>query len=1019
MGAWRGIAGWRRGGLVALLVWFCLIPARLWAQPLGHLPVRAFGFKEGLEDGSVSALVQDEDGFIWAGTETGLFRFDGERFERRHLAPGYDYVTALVAAPGGRLWVGTRNGLGRLDTRAGTFVPIHGLEGRRLSALGRDAAGGLFALSGGRLYHSADGRDFQPRWDLPGTEQVQSVFADPSADRVVATIGYDLWILAKGATTWVREHPPLEPGEDLLLASLDGQGHLWAWSSRRLYRKGPTGPWARLAGGLGGSPPANTRLTRDRDGWVWVNTASGLFRCQGSTSRELRGTPKGNLPTTGLIDREGNPWLAADGLFQVLGQGRWEHNSLQEGLPSNMVWHVLREPSGRHWLATDGGLVVESPQGWKVVRKGPFSRLRWAPDGSILAVGSPGGTLYRVNPRSLAVEVIRVDCLPASPESRGLAVEPGGRVWVSDFRDGVALGERVAGHWTWTRPAIAGQPPKGVWQVLQDPGGVIFLATAGGVYLLEQGQWQSVGPTLPFNPFSALMTASGEVWVCYWDRSFLTRHRREGGVWKAVEEWHPFPTQPAMPILGNALRPDGRIWVGTTRGLGLLDPAQHRVDAWIGPEDGIPGVDANNHALVLEPGGDLWYGTTAGVGRFRTADLPVRAPLPLPILLQWRDQDGLPTPGGAPARLQPGEALTAHFALNAFSSPSSTTLEARVEGVDLEWVRLRDHRLRYAGLPSGQYRLEVRGQRDMEEPGPSLVLAFRVLPRWWQTWWALLLGIAGLALAGVGVGSYRHRALARHNLELQQEVASRTQELSLSNQRLEGATRAKSRFIATMSHELRTPLNAILLYTELLAGDAEERQDAQSAEDLRKVQSAGNHLLATINGILDLSRIEAGAESVLWSQEDIQALVHEVADTLSPLAKAKGISLLLEFQGDAVPFWTDATKLRQVLTNLGGNACKFTAQGRVLIATEFMEAGLRIQVLDTGKGMTPQELSHIFRAFEQANDAIGRQSGGTGLGLTISRRLVELLGGSISVTSTPGKGSTFTVDLPALKTAPV
>jgi signal transduction histidine kinase len=252
----------------------------------------------------------------------------------------------------------------------------------------------------------------------------------------------------------------------------------------------------------------------------------------------------------------------------------------------------------------------------------------------------------------------------------------------------------------------------------------------------------------------------------------------------------------------------------------------------------------------------------------------------------------------------------------------------------------------------------------------------------------------------------------KHNLELQREVARSTEELRRANLGLERASKAKSLFLATMSHELRTPLNAILLYTELLAGDAEERHDFEGSEDLRKVQAAGQHLLATINGILDLSRIEAGAENLELSDQDVGLLLREVGETLRPLAEQRGNRLELELPPPPREFRTDPTKLKQVLMNLGGNACKFTRDGTISMSAVLSIEGLRIQVQDTGKGMSPDELVHIFRAFEQANEDIGKHYGGTGLGLTISRRLVELMGGRITVASTPGEGSIFTVDLP-------
>ena len=215
-----------------------------------------------------------------------------------------------------------------------------------------------------------------------------------------------------------------------------------------------------------------------------------------------------------------------------------------------------------------------------------------------------------------------------------------------------------------------------------------------------------------------------------------------------------------------------------------------------------------------------------------------------------------------------------------------------------------------------------------------------------------------------------------------------------------------------MSHELRTPLNAILLYSELMEEDARERGDLASREDLTKIRSAGQHLFSMINGILDLSKIEAGMMSLDLGDHDIHSLLWEVAQTLRPIADQNGNTILLDALKTMPPQQVDHTKLVQVLLNLGGNACKFTSQGTVTLAARLEARDLVLEVKDTGQGMSAAEQERIFQAFEQANDQIHRKYGGTGLGLTITQRLVALMGGSISLSSSVGLGSTFTVRLP-------
>ena len=227
---------------------------------------------------------------------------------------------------------------------------------------------------------------------------------------------------------------------------------------------------------------------------------------------------------------------------------------------------------------------------------------------------------------------------------------------------------------------------------------------------------------------------------------------------------------------------------------------------------------------------------------------------------------------------------------------------------------------------------------------------------------------------------------------------------------LETANRSKSEFVANMSHEIRTPMTAILGFTDVLLGGLSNPEDIEAAETIKR---NGNHLLAIINDILDLSKIEAGKLDVERIPCSLCQLVDETVALLGVRAEAKGLTLTAEYDG-AVPetIATDPTRLRQILFNLVGNACKFTESGSVRIVVRLVEArfgthNLEFSIQDTGIGMTEEQIARIFTPFIQGESSTSRRFGGTGLGLTISRRLAGMLGGDITVSSLPGQGSTF------------
>ena len=252
--------------------------------------------------------------------------------------------------------------------------------------------------------------------------------------------------------------------------------------------------------------------------------------------------------------------------------------------------------------------------------------------------------------------------------------------------------------------------------------------------------------------------------------------------------------------------------------------------------------------------------------------------------------------------------------------------------------------------------------------------------------------------------------LAIQNARLFQEIQEKSREL-------ETASQHKSQFLANMSHELRTPLNAIIGVSEMLVEDAREAGDAHLAEPPERILRAGRHLLALINDILDLSKIEAGKMELNLDVFAVEPLVEDVAATVRPLAEKNGNRLDMECASDVGTMRADPTRVRQALLNLAGNAAKFTTNGRITLSVAREPEGGRdwiaIRVADTGIGMTPEQTERLFQEFMQADASTTRKYGGTGLGLAISRQFCRMMGGDISVESVPGSGSIFTIRLPA------
>jgi signal transduction histidine kinase/DNA-binding response OmpR family regulator len=253
------------------------------------------------------------------------------------------------------------------------------------------------------------------------------------------------------------------------------------------------------------------------------------------------------------------------------------------------------------------------------------------------------------------------------------------------------------------------------------------------------------------------------------------------------------------------------------------------------------------------------------------------------------------------------------------------------------------------------------------------------------------------------------------------ELKHRQDELELARAGAEQASQVKSGFLANMSHELRTPLNAIIGYSQILAEDATEAGNQSLVDDLERIEGAGNHLLHLIDDILDLSKIEAGRMEIYIEPFDIRVLVEEIRLMMQPLAARNDNTLTVSFTSDVGTMHSDLTKVKQALLNLLTNACKFTKAGRVALtvaADPDAQGYLALTVTDSGIGMTAEELGRLFQAFAQADSSTTRKYGGSGLGLVITRSFARMLGGNVTVTSTPGQGSTFKLSLPIVSVAP-
>jgi signal transduction histidine kinase len=325
----------------------------------------------------------------------------------------------------------------------------------------------------------------------------------------------------------------------------------------------------------------------------------------------------------------------------------------------------------------------------------------------------------------------------------------------------------------------------------------------------------------------------------------------------------------------------------------------------------------------------------------------------------------------------------------------------RVIALDEDRLRLPEWHLPMPHAPEGLAAvLHAPVRLDARTVG-IVTLSHAGTPRTWtideQHFAASLADLASLALGA------RNRRHAQEELQRAKEAA-------------EAANVAKSAFVANMSHELRTPLNAVIGYSQLLQEEAVGKGLEDQLQDLQKIEGAGKHLLSLVNDVLDFSKMEAGRMELTLETLDGASLVRELVSDAQLLAAKNRNTLTVEIDPSFTAIHGDDMRVRQVLLNLLSNACKFTLDGAVTVrAYAVAQDGATwgvIDIEDTGIGMSEEQIARLFREFVQADNSTTRRFGGTGLGLTISQRFCEAMGGSIAVRSEPGVGSTFTIRLP-------
>jgi signal transduction histidine kinase/DNA-binding response OmpR family regulator/ligand-binding sensor domain-containing protein len=950
------------------------------------------------------------------GTLDGVASFDGQSIVPVPAEPGaplHGVITTIVPRAKGGVYVASQAGVHVFDGRAWRLIPTtHGV-----SSLAETRDGSLWMVDGEGVLWTLEGDN---SWRVHGemTAKAVAVSAAPDGSVWVAT-GAGATRVSGGRVAAVEGTPlPGRPGA--ILVATDGRVWVATQSCTVHWSRGGADGWHQVAF----TPWARGAfrcLAEDRRGRIWAGSAGGHVAFGSATTPwTVWGLANGPFEAgvmSVLGDREGSVWygLNAVGLVQWVGE-EWSHRPMVDpehpGRALFSAFGISRPAAERGLLVavfnagalrlTDGPMrqyaeadgitedaraVIEPEPGtlYAGTRFGifesksgqPFHQVLKMPSGFVMGFfKSPDGLWYAATSTAGVFvrdkDIWRPDeTINASLDNkhvRGMTWLRDGELWVATLR-GISIfrGSAFAGRLTSHEDRAI---PESVNAVLEVPGNrsdsEIWAAGTGGIA------------------------------------------KRQGGRWSRMTETDGIPGQ---TIYSLALGRDGSIWAGGSAGVGRF--ANGNWTVWDSHE-GLLQEECNLNGLLIDDDGSVYVGTMSGLARF---DPAVRA-LPAPKLeIHWRENPELDASGVAHL---PNSERALHLRWSApWLGANPVQYRVRVPRLRDQWSQpsAEDHE-DIENLGAGPWRVEVaarvEGTSHWTEP---LVMDIVVAPYWYETLPARIGMVALLALLVYAAVRLRVRALRRHADMLEATVHERTAQLAEkiealheSEQRALAASRAKSSFLANMSHELRTPLNGVLGFAQLLA--RRKNRDAEDQQGLAVIMSSGEHLLGLINNVLSLSKIEAGRITLETSVFRLETLVGDVERVLRLRAEEKRLRFQIELDELRLPSAVtgDEVRMRQILLNLVGNAIKFTETGSVTLHVSWRDGRATFVVEDTGPGIAPEELTRLFEPFVQSESG-QRTKEGTGLGLALSRDLARLMDGDITVESTPGRGSSFRVEV--------
>lgn len=987
--------------------------------------------------GWVGHIASEEDGTIWASTANwdvsrGLVtctvnRLDPDagtvdRFEvSREPQP---LVEALHVDRSGAVWAGIAHfqddehsealGLYRFDPEAGAFekVPLDQEAGGKslgIMAIAEDDEGMLWLGTWGRGIATLDPASLEVTW-----------YGDNSSSDATEIYIRDLAIGLEGLIWAVTSPGPTNravgdlPGSLIRLSTNTGR--------IEIVRSHPAN-----AHGMG--EHILITIHHDRFGSLWVGTSGAGLRYADSATPAFslfRHNPTdadslgSNFVRSIFADNPDRIWVGTDHGLDVIDReignvDHWVHDPTNpHGLGPGTVEAIHRDRRGQLWIGAPGGVYRFDPVAKRFTGilhdpddptslSDPFVTVIGETRDGFLWIGTRRGGLNRLDPRSGSIRRFPSIFLDEStlPGHEVLAVSEGrdGRLWVATS-DGLAyvdLASESVHRVATIADLTKGIPNHGLTSLLLEPD----------------------------NP--------GRLWIGTRNAGLLRLDTEHGDVERIDLLSYGVHDNLVYAILPG---PDGALWISTNFGLLRFVPSKNLFRLFSAGR-GIQAPEFNHRAAYRGLNGELYFGGVNGLNVFDPRVI-VDNPFPPEVVITSvavlrRDTAHAGTPHeivhhlGQPSKLlkltSNNRDLVFDFVALHSTEPSSGSVSYRLDGFETAWHEGPGIRTAtYTNLDPGRYAFRVKAANAhgvWNEEGASIDI--EILPPLWGNWWFRVLSLVGIAAVLGTVYRWRVGVLQRREQLLEHRVVSRTAELRDALTTIEAQThrlgeldQAKSRFFANVSHEFRTPLTLTLGPLQDLREGYYGQLPGEAVEDLDIAIRNSRRLLRLVNQLLDTAKVEAGQLRPRIREIDLRRLLDNTALSFGPLAERRHIAMEINLGERAIPIWVDREMIEQVFTNLLSNAFKFTPEGgkvQVRLSEHPSRGEVHVEVQDSGEGIPPELLPHIFDRFFQASESRFDDQVGTGLGLALARELVDLHDGEIHVRSVQGLGTTLSVKL--------